>query len=89
MKELELLLVILFSLRVPCVDKSLVFRRDWFGVTVNLLPHLEFLIYAKPNSFLVTSTNAYGIIFYQVGLLPWLTFFVFFFFLSDGVVFGC
>ena len=31
-------------------------------------------MYAKNISFLVGNTNVYGIIFYQVYLLPWLTF---------------
>ena len=30
-------------------------------------------MYAKPISFLFISTNVYGIIFYQVHLLQWLT----------------
>ena len=66
----------------PVAEKSLVGRMDWFGVTVNLLPHLELFIYSKTTSLLVVSTNAYGIIFYQIDLLPWLTFSLF------GVIFG-
>ena len=73
MKELVLLLMILFYFRGPVAEKALVGRRDWFGVTVNLLPHLELLIHAEPTSFLVGSTNEYRINFYKVYLLLWLT----------------
>ena len=59
-----------FSLRCPAAEKARVVRRYLFDVTVKLLPHIELLIYTKPTSFLVGSTNAYGIIFYKVYLLP-------------------
>ena len=72
MKELTFFLMTLFSFTVPVAEKDLVGRMDLFGVTVNLLPHIELLIYAKPTSLLVGSTNAYAIMFYQVYLLPWL-----------------
>ena len=74
-KELEFFLMVLFYFRGPVAEKALAVRRELFGVTVNLLPHIELLIYTKPTSFLVGSTNAYGIIFYQVDLLPWLNYF--------------
>ena len=73
MKEMVLFLVLLFSLGCHVSERSLVGRRDLFVVIVNLLPYLELLIYAKPISFLVGSTTVYGIIFYQVYPLPWLT----------------
>ena len=73
MKELVLFLMVFFSFRGPVVDKAIVGRRDLFGVTVNLFPYIELLIYAKPTSFLVGSKNSYGIIFYQFYLLPWIT----------------
>ena len=54
-------------------EKDLDGRIDWFGVIVNLLPCLELLICAKPISFLIGSTNVYGIVFYQVYLLLQIT----------------
>ena len=66
MKELVLLLILLFFFRCNFAEKYIVSRRDWFGVIVNLLPHIALLIYAKPISLLVGSTNMYGIIFYPV-----------------------
>ena len=65
--------MVFFSFRFHVADKSFVGCRDLFGIIVNLLPHLELLMYAKPISFLVGSNNVYGIIFYQVYLLPWIT----------------
>ena len=41
----------------------------WNGVIVNLFPCLDLLIYSKPISFLIGSTNVYRILFYQVYLL--------------------
>ena len=71
MKELVLLMILMFSFIFHVAEKYLVGRRDWFGVIVNLLLHLELFIYAKPISFLVGSTNVYVIIFYQMYLLPY------------------
>ena len=68
------MLVVLFYLRCHVAMKSLVGRRDLFGVIVDLLPRLEFLIYYKHISFLVGSNNVYGIISYQVYFLPYITF---------------
>ena len=48
------------------VIETLVGCRYLFGVTLNLLKNIELLMYAKPISFLVGSTNIYGGIFYQV-----------------------
>ena len=59
-------MIIFFPFIGPFEEKALVGCRDLSGVTVNLLPHIELLIYAKPTSLLVGSINAYGIIFYQV-----------------------
>ena len=73
MKELSLLLMLFFYFRCHVAEKSIVDHIDWFGVILNLLTHLELLMYAKPISFMVGSTNVYGIIFYQVYLLPWIT----------------
>ena len=50
-------------------EKALDGSIDWFAVILNLLPCLELLIYSNPISFLVGSTNVYGIFFYQVYLL--------------------
>ena len=36
------------------------------------MSHLDLLTYSKPITFMVGITNMYGIIFYQVYLLPWL-----------------
>ena len=72
MKEMSLFLMILFSFRCHDGEEAIVVRRDRFGGIVNLLPYLELLMYAKPTSFMVGSTNVYSIIFYQVYLLPWL-----------------
>ena len=44
-----------------------------FGIIVNLLPHIELLIYSKPMLLMVGITNVHGIIFYQVYLLTWIT----------------
>ena len=68
-----LLLMLLFSFRLHVLEKYIVGRRDLFDVIVNLLSHLELLLYAKPISLTVGSTDVYGIIFYHVYLLPWLT----------------
>ena len=65
--------MIIFSFRWHVAEKALVGCRDWFGVIVNLLPHLELLLYAKPISLIIVSTNVYGIIFDQVYLLSRLT----------------
>ena len=65
-----MLLIILFYFRCHVAEEYLVERRDWFGVNVNLLPHFDLSMYAKPISFLVVITNVYGIIFYQVYILP-------------------
>ena len=73
MKEMVLFLVFFFSFRWHVEEKGLVGYRDWFEVIVNLFMHLELLMYAKSISFLAGSTNVYGIIFYQMYLLPWLT----------------
>ena len=40
--------------------KTLVGCRDWFGVIVNLLTHIELLNYTKTISLLMGSTNFYG-----------------------------
>ena len=70
---LVLLLMLLFYFRRHVAEKYLVGHRDLFDAIVNLLPHLELLMYSKPIPFLVGSTNVYGIIFYRVYLLPWIT----------------
>ena len=63
----------LFYFVCHVAEKALVGHRELFGDVLNLLRHIELLIYAKPVSFLVGSTNVYGVIFYQVYLLSWLT----------------
>ena len=73
MKEMVLFLVFFFSFRWHVEEKGLVGYREWFEVIVNLFMHLELLMYAKSISFLAGSNNVYGIIFYQMYLLPWLT----------------
>ena len=73
MKELVLFLKMFFPFIFCVAEKALVGCRDWFGVIVNLLPHREMLMDAKPITLLVGSTNVYGIIFYQVYLPPCLT----------------
>ena len=70
MKEMVLLLMILFPFRFHVAEKSIVGHRDLFIVIVNLFPHPELLMYAKPISFPVGNTNMYGIIFYQIYLQP-------------------
>ena len=62
--------MILFSFICHISEKSVVGCRDWFGVILNLFPHLELLMYAKHISLLVDSNTVYGIIFYQMYLLP-------------------
>ena len=69
-KEMVLLLMILFPFRFHVAEKSIVGHRDLFIVIVNLFPHPELLMYAKPISFPVGNTNMYGIIFYQIYLQP-------------------
>ena len=71
MKELKLLLVNLFSFRGPVSEKALVGRMEGFGVTINILLHIELLIYV-PHFWLVVLMHM-GF-FYQVNLPPWLTF---------------
>ena len=61
MKELLLFPMFLFHFRFYVAEKAPVGRRDIFGVIVNLLPHLELLINAKTISFMVASTNVYGV----------------------------
>ena len=65
-------LMIIFSFRFHVAEKALVDRSDWFDVILNLLQHLELLIYAKIISFLVGSNNVYGVISYQFHLLTWI-----------------
>ena len=64
--------MILFYFRFHVAEDAFVGRRDWFGVIVNLFPHIKLLMYDKCISFMVGSNNMYGVIFYQVCLLPWL-----------------
>ena len=78
----------LFSLRCHDAKKDLVVRRDIFGVILNLLPHIEFLMYVKTILLMFGSNNVYGIIFYQVYLLPWLTIPLFVLWNSGDVLFG-
>ena len=68
-----LLLMFFFSLILYFAEKYIVGCRDWFDVIVNLLPYLRLLMYAKYISFMVVSSNVYGIIFYQMYLTPCLT----------------
>ena len=64
MKEMVLLLMLFFSFRCHVAEKALAGRIDQFGVILNFLMRLEFLMYAKPISFLVGSNNVYGVVFY-------------------------
>ena len=93
MKELVFFLIFWFYLICYVAQKDIVGPRDQFGLILNLLPHLELLMYAKPISLLVGSTNFYGIISYQMYLLPWITASPPFFYLvpfnSGDVFFGC
>ena len=54
-----------FSFRYQVAYNICVGFRDLFGAIVKLLLHLELLIYSKPISFLVNSTNVHGIILYK------------------------
>ena len=65
--------MLIFYFKFHIAEKSLVGRRDLFGIVLNLLPHLELLMFSKPISFLVGSPYVYEIIFYQLYLLPWIT----------------
>ena len=69
-----MLLIIFFSYGYHIAVNTLVGYIEQFGAIVNLLSHNEFLfMYAKLIPFLVGSTNVYGILFYQVYLLPQIT----------------
>ena len=70
-----------FSLSFGChiEEKTFAACGDWFGAIVNLLLHLQLLMYDKTILFLIGSTNVYGIIFYQVYLPQWLNIPFFFF----------
>ena len=65
-QEIVFLMMILFYFRCHDAEEALVFHMGLFCVIVNLFTHLELLMYAKPTSFLVGSTNLYGMNFYQV-----------------------
>ena len=34
--------------QMACCRENIVVHRDWFGVIVNIFPHLDFLMFAKP-----------------------------------------